>query len=450
MPVHSWIGGRCFMSYRGRITFILVALFSLLLVPVYADTGESSQPAGSPIKRFFVHAYCHVFPCKSKPTNTESSTPAGPESSKPATAEAGTSTASAPTSLDTVAAGPATPPPAKEASAKSPTEEEGTVIGSTSKVIVLKPGEKPPERKHPEYEDWGTPYLPKTMKGDVHLLAKAEQGNFTRELVAVQWREMDPIDLWVIRPTGVKKPPVILYIYGFPTVNNQRYKDDAFCEALVKGGFAAIGFASALTGQRLHDRPGREWFVSELQESLGASVHDVQLILNYLASRQDLDMGRVGVWGVGSGASIAIIAAAVDPRIKALDLLNPWGDWPDWLAKSSLVPEEERHAYLEPGFLWRVKDLEPVQWLPQLKDREVRLELVLDGITVTPPEVRERMEAAAPPNAEVVHYQNVQEFAEKVDSAGKRFDWIRQQLGISGDVREANNPVSQGKTTRQP
>src|SRR5271166_4448990 len=448
------------MSYRGRTKFILVALLSLLLVPAYADTGASTPTVGSRIKHFFAHAYCHVFPCRSTRTNTESTASASPAApspsatSKPASSEATeaeTKAANPPSPADPAAAAAAAPPTGKEtAAAGAPAKDAGQVLVPAGGVVLLKPGDKLPERKHPEYEDWGTPYLPKKIKGDVYLLGKIEKNGFTRELVHVQWREMDPIDLWVIRPTGIKKPPAILYIYGFPTVNNQRYKDDAFCEALVKGGFAAIGFASALTGQRLHDRPGREWFVSELQESLGASVHDVQLILNYLASRQDLDMGRVGVWGVGSGASIAIIAAAVDPRIKALDLLNPWGDWPDWLAKSSLVPEEERHAYLEPGFLWRVKDLEPVQWLPQLKDREVRLELVLDGITVTPPEVRERMEAAAPPNAEVVHYQNVQEFAEKVDSAGKRFDWIRQQLGISGDVREANNPVSQGKTTRQP
>ena len=36
----------------------------------------------------------------------------------------------------------------------------------------------------------------------------------------------------------------------------------------------------------------------------------------------------------GSGAAIAILAAAIDPRLKALDLVDPWGDWPDWLAKS--------------------------------------------------------------------------------------------------------------------
>jgi len=45
-------------------------------------------------------------------------------------------------------------------------------------------------------------------------------------------------------------------------------------------------------------------------------------------TRGDIDMDHVGMWADGSGAAIAILAASVDPRIKALDLLDPWGDWP--------------------------------------------------------------------------------------------------------------------------
>jgi cephalosporin-C deacetylase-like acetyl esterase len=58
----------------------------------------------------------------------------------------------------------------------------------------------------------------------------------------------------------------------------------------------------------------REWFISELQESLATSAHDVQMVLNYLASRNDLDMSRVGMFTAGSGANIAILASAVDAR----------------------------------------------------------------------------------------------------------------------------------------
>ena len=46
---------------------------------------------------------------------------------------------------------------------------------------------------------------------------KADYPGFTRELLQVQWRMADPIDLWVIRPVGVAKPPVVLYLYSYPS-----------------------------------------------------------------------------------------------------------------------------------------------------------------------------------------------------------------------------------------
>src|SRR5271167_585980 len=185
-------------------------------------------------------------------------------------------------------------------------------------------------------EDWSTPSLKGSEFGDAEpLVGELDDKDpaFTREITRVQWRAGDPIDLYIIKPTGVKKPPVILYLYSFPS-ENDRFLNPEFCKFLTRNGFAAIGFSAALTGQRYHGRPMKQWFVSELQESLATSAHDVQLVLNYLATRDDLDIERVGIFGDGSGATIAILAAAVDQRIKTLDLLDPWGDWPDWIAKS--------------------------------------------------------------------------------------------------------------------
>jgi hypothetical protein len=168
-----------------------------------------------------------------------------------------------------------------------------------------------------------------------------EYPGYTVELLQVQWRWGDPLDLYVMKPKGIKKPPVILYLYGYPA-DTERFTDESFQQSVTKGGFAAVGFVSALTGHRYHDRPMKEWFLSELQECLGKSAHDVQMVLDYLDTRSDLDMTRVGMFTQGSGASIGILASAVDPRIKVLDALDPWGDWPTWMATSPFVPQKER------------------------------------------------------------------------------------------------------------
>jgi len=300
------------------------------------------------------------------------------------------------------------------------------------KGYTAQDGKTPPVESSP-VEDFNTLAVPAGLSFGAEIVDKFESPDFSKELIRAAWRVWDPIDVWVIKPAGVKKPPVILYLNSFPSTND-RYYDPDYCKFVTKNGFVAVGFVSALTGDRYHDRPMKQWFVSELQESLATSVHDVQLLLNYLGQRGDLDMTRVGMVGDGSGASIAIMAAAVDPRIQVLDLVNPWGDWPDWLAKSSVVPEDERTNYLKPEFLKKVENVDPVKWLPELKSQRVRLTYV-ESVKATPKEVRDRVEAAAPRSVKIANYQDTEDFVTEVTSSRRAFDWIKEQLRPSASAQ---------------
>jgi len=48
---------------------------------------------------------------------------------------------------------------------------------------------------------------------------------------------------------------------------------------------------------------------------------DVQRVLDYIESRKDLDSSRVGYFGISLGSYFGVIAAAVEPRIKATAFL---------------------------------------------------------------------------------------------------------------------------------
>jgi hypothetical protein len=255
----------------------------------------------------------------------------------------------------------------------------------------------------------------------------------------VQWRFGDPLDIYVMKPKGITKPPVILYLYGFPA-DTDRFKDENFQKAVTQSGFAAVGFVSALTGQRYHDRPMREWFISELQECLATSAHDVQMILDYLGSRGDLDINRVGMYAQGSGATIAILASAADARIKALDITDPWGDWPTWMAKSPFVPDEERSTYTSSEFLKRVATLDPLQWLPKVQARSVRLQ---DAIfeAVTPGVSKQKLRMAVPSHGTVVIYRTQEEFNSAVQQK-RELVWIQQELRAVGSSSSVNQNAS--------
>jgi hypothetical protein len=273
-----------------------------------------------------------------------------------------------------------------------------------------------------------------------------EQPDLVRQLVRVQWRPNDPIDLWITRPKVTGKVPVVLYLYNYSD-SSDRFHENGWCKRATADGFAAVGFVSALSDYRFKWRPLRQWFVSELPESLGSSAHDVQLILNYLADRGDIDMNRVGMFGMGSGATVAILAAHADSRIKTLDLLDPWGGWPDWVKDSLLVPESERSKYLEPEFLKSVAALDPVALLPSLKTPNIRLQQTVSE-PVTPKISRERIAAAAPDRTQFAKYMSAEDLLKAWEITGLS-GWIKQQMrpqtpkGSGDDGRVALSSNSQ-------
>ncbi len=287
-------------------------------------------------------------------------------------------------------------------------------------------------------EDWTTPALStsKLMPAPPLIGYITDYPGYTVELSQVQWRFGDPLDLYVIKPKGIKRPPVIIYLYSYPT-DTDDFKSEAWQRAVTKEGFAAIGFVTALTGHRYHDRPMREWFLSELQECLATSAHDVQMVLNYLATRDDLDMNRVGMFAEGSGASVAILTSAVDSRIKVLDIVAPWGDWPTWFADSPFVPKEERADYVKPEFLQKVAALDPVDWLPKVQAKKIRLQDATFD-TTTPKAAKEKLRKAAPASASVAIYNTPEEF-NAARNHNKVMEWTYDALRALPEVGPATS-----------
>ncbi len=250
------------------------------------------------------------------------------------------------------------------------------------------------------------------------------QPTFTKIMARVQWRPGDPIDLWIYMPKGVKKPPVVLYLYS-PT-STDRFTNNDWATRVTSGGVAAVGFYGALMGPRFHDRPMRQWFVSELQESLGSTVHDIKFILDYLDQSGQFDMTRVGMFGEGVGGSIAILAAAADSRIKVIDTLEPWGDWPVFLTKSPVVEPDPFHKnFGTPEFFKKVAPLEPTKWLHDLKI-PIRIQQVQESKAM-PLQCKDAIKAAAPKRAEVDRFATLTDLNRR-ESGGRLFQWVKNNL----------------------
>jgi hypothetical protein len=265
------------------------------------------------------------------------------------------------------------------------------------------------------------------------LGGKAVHPDYTREVVRVEWRKGDPIDLYIVRPVNVAKPPVILFLYSWPA-DTDRFGSEAWCRAVTQHGFAAVGFVSALTGERYRSRPWKEWFVSELPEAVGKSVHDVQLLLNYLDARGDMDMSRAGMFGQGSGGTVALLAASVDPRLKAVDVIDPWGDWPDWYAGSPIIPDSLRTSYTDAEFQKQLIPFDPVYTLPKLASGTVRVQQTMLNPT-TPSAAKERIQQALPAGMSYVFYASEEDYRSHSMERNKILDWLESHLSGPAPVQ---------------
>jgi hypothetical protein len=143
----------------------------------------------------------------------------------------------------------------------------------------------------------------------------------------------------------------------------------------------------------------------------------------------------------GSGASIGILTSAVDPRIKVLDALDPWGDWPTWMATSPFVPEEERAEYVKPEFLKKAAALEPIDWLPRVQAKKFRLQDATFELN-TPKAAKENLRSAVPPGATVVIYKTPEEFNAVVRDK-KGLEWIQRELRSLLDTGGASSAALQ-------
>jgi hypothetical protein len=258
---------------------------------------------------------------------------------------------------------------------------------------------------------------------------------FIRQRWQMMWRPADSIDLFVCKPRGATgKLPVILYLYSSPS-STDRFKSDDWCMTMTADGFAAVGFVSAYTGQRLSMRSPAATFFTDFQESIVSTVHDVQLILNYLATRDDMDMTRVGMYAQGSGGTIAILASSVDKRIQAIDVLTPWGDWPNFFAQSRYVSTEKRAKFLAPEYQAKIAPFDPVKVLPNVQARSVRIQDVRKSGPM-PDASQERLEAAAPPTAVINQYGDPASLAAHAP-LGVMFSWLRTELQSNAQPKVA-------------
>ncbi len=130
------------------------------------------------------------------------------------------------------------------------------------------------------------------------------------------------------RPRGVSKPPVVIMVMGLDSAKEEMDN----CErSFLDRGMATLCFDGPGQGEGEYDFGIR-----------GDYEAVVTAVVDWLQGRRDLDLDRIGLWGVSLGGYYAPRAAAFEKRVKACISLSGPYDWSDcW----DVLPEITRRAF---------------------------------------------------------------------------------------------------------
>jgi 2,6-dihydroxypseudooxynicotine hydrolase len=130
------------------------------------------------------------------------------------------------------------------------------------------------------------------------------------------------------KPAGVDHPAVVVMAVG---LDSTKEETDAYEAPFLARGLATLVFEGPGQGEAQYDFAIR-----------GDYEVPVKAVLDFVATRRDLDSARIGMWGVSLGGYYAPRAAAFDKRIKAcIALGGPF----DWGAAWDGLPELTREAF---------------------------------------------------------------------------------------------------------
>ncbi len=131
------------------------------------------------------------------------------------------------------------------------------------------------------------------------------------------------------RPKDAHRPPVVLMTMGLDSCKEELL---TFEMTFLNRGLATLSFDGPGQGEAEYDFPIRHDYEAVVGE-----------VINWLAGRDDVDQGRIGVWGISLGGYYAPRSAAFDKRIKAcISNCGPY-NWGELWEK---LPGLTREAYI--------------------------------------------------------------------------------------------------------
>lgn len=125
------------------------------------------------------------------------------------------------------------------------------------------------------------------------------------------------------RSSPPNRRPVVICLHG---TGGKKEDPLVFMSELARAGFIAVSIDARYHGARTNAGKGSAEYVDAILRTYRTgkehpffydTVWDVTRLIDYLATRDDIDVKRIGLFGISKGGIETYLAAAADPRIAA-------------------------------------------------------------------------------------------------------------------------------------
>ena len=160
-------------------------------------------------------------------------------------------------------------------------------------------------------------------------VAEERRETYVLEKLLLDLNGIEPVPAYFVRPHDrADRRPVVLYnhahggdfVLGKDELINGRshLQDPPYAEALVAQGYAALAIDAWAFGER-RGRTQESLFKGMLWQGevlWGMMVYDSIKAIDYLETRDDVDLNRLATLGLSMGSTMAWWVAALDERVK--------------------------------------------------------------------------------------------------------------------------------------
>ncbi len=165
-------------------------------------------------------------------------------------------------------------------------------------------------------------YLPPQSRSEVVYSGNYRRTGYSIERYAISGEDEAVLPFLFLKPNDVSKPPAIIYLHpdGKATVA----EPGGEMENLVRRGFAVLAPDLSGSGELGSVNNAVTFLAMQIGRSVvGIRAAEIVRCVQYLESRADINQEQIFAIAKGEMCSALIHAAAFDPRIKRVALLEP-------------------------------------------------------------------------------------------------------------------------------